>query len=713
MDIRRAGSPHPILRLLSHHRPFLSIRWFPMGRRCPEADVPLQGHLKAASLQPRQRSPPCPGGQGGFAEKAYEWSSEEEESVRKAGPVQVLIVKDDHSFELDEAALNRILLSEAIRDKEVVAVSVAGAFRKGKSFLMDFMLRYMYNKGRGAELATLGLRLLCCQLHDSGLAGRRCALRLAAAPKKAKDEQQGGQRSRSAQLPAAGVPGCRDQADAAVRLPCKRLPRLWRTSSPSRIMKCIYRANSFREKADFRPREGSRRFRDPFSQAGGFAEKAYEWSSEEEESVRKAGPVQVLIVKDDHSFELDEAALNRILLSEAIRDKEVVAVSVAGAFRKGKSFLMDFMLRYMYNKVWLQLAGGSSHGYGAAARRSSGHPAVRCGGHGLGVLGVLQPLCGCCSQSFTLGSPKPSVAELLIREASEGLGWVVGRRGSGNFPAATKLAELVLMPSVKAGAKRCGAELFSYGLVAPVARGPQATALAFFPEIDDEFIKNLKVLIPWLLSPESLDVKEINGNHITCRGLVEYFKAYIKIYQGEELPHPKSMLQATAEANNLAAVATAKDTYSRRMEEVCGGDKPFLAPSDLQSKHLELKEEAVKLFRGVKKMGGEEFSRRYLQQLENEIDELYIQYIKHNDSKNIFHAARTPATLFVVIFITYVIAGVTGFIGLDIIASLCNMIMGLTLITLCTWAYIRYSGEYRELGAVIDQVAAALWDQVG
>lgn len=76
---------------------------------------------------------------GGFSEKSSDWSSEEEEPVRKAGPVQVLIVKDDHSFELDEAALNRILLSEAVRDKEVVAVSVAGAFRKGKSFLMDFM----------------------------------------------------------------------------------------------------------------------------------------------------------------------------------------------------------------------------------------------------------------------------------------------------------------------------------------------------------------------------------------------------------------------------------------------------------------------------------------------------------------------------------------------------------------------------------------------
>lgn len=61
--------------------------------------------------------------------------------------------------------------------------------------------------------------------------------------------------------------------------------------------------------------------------------------------------MQVLLVKDDHTFELDERALNRILLAEEVRDREVVAISVAGAFRKGKSFLMDFMLRYMYNHV--------------------------------------------------------------------------------------------------------------------------------------------------------------------------------------------------------------------------------------------------------------------------------------------------------------------------------------------------------------------------
>lgn len=66
----------------------------------------------------------------------------------------------------------------------------------------------------------------------------------------------------------------------------------------------------------------------------------------------KPGPVQIVTVcKEDHSFALDTEALARVLLAPEVRDKNVVVVSVAGAFRKGKSFLLDFMLRYMYRKV--------------------------------------------------------------------------------------------------------------------------------------------------------------------------------------------------------------------------------------------------------------------------------------------------------------------------------------------------------------------------
>lgn len=58
-----------------------------------------------------------------------------------------------------------------------------------------------------------------------------------------------------------------------------------------------------------------------------------------------------IVTAEDHTFELNEDVLNEILLRNDIKDKKVVVVSVAGAFRKGKSFLLNFMLRYLEAEV--------------------------------------------------------------------------------------------------------------------------------------------------------------------------------------------------------------------------------------------------------------------------------------------------------------------------------------------------------------------------
>lgn len=183
-------------------------------------------------------------------------------------------------------------------------------------------------------------------------------------------------------------------------------------------------------------------------------------------------------------------------------------------------------------------------------------------------------------------------------------------------------------------------------------------------------------------------------------------------------------------------MAGAKDLYSKNMEkvrrwaglpkralpsvrvtpypfQVCGGDKPYIAPADLERCHAEFLEHSVRYFRSVKKMGGEEFCQRYQSQLEAELDEAFTNFSKHNEGKNIFYAARTPATLFAVMFVTYVVSGVTGFIGLSTLATLANLVMGVALMSLCTWAYVKYSGEFREVGTMIDLVAETLWEQVG
>jgi atlastin len=50
-------------------------------------------------------------------------------------------------------------------------------------------------------------------------------------------------------------------------------------------------------------------------------------------------------------FELDEAAVKSVLLQPQVKNRKIAIVSIVGAFRRGKSFLLNFMLRYLNAKV--------------------------------------------------------------------------------------------------------------------------------------------------------------------------------------------------------------------------------------------------------------------------------------------------------------------------------------------------------------------------
>lgn len=94
--------------------------------------------------------------------------SREPKMPTEPGAVQIVTVnKKDHSFGLETKALEQILLEPAVRDMEVVVLSVAGAFRKGKSFLLDFMLRYMHRKVSYSHLICKSL--LLASIKNEGL----------------------------------------------------------------------------------------------------------------------------------------------------------------------------------------------------------------------------------------------------------------------------------------------------------------------------------------------------------------------------------------------------------------------------------------------------------------------------------------------------------------------------------------------------------------
>lgn len=487
------------------------------------------------------------------------------------------------------------------------------------------------------------------------------------------------------------------------------------------------------------------------------------------------GPVQIVSVsKKDHSFTLDTEALERVLLAPKVRDKHVVVLSVAGAFRKGKSFILDFMLRYMRRKDqdvdWLgkddepltgfSWRGGSDPETTGILLWSEVFLAEKKDGTQVAVLlmdtqGAFdsQSTVKDCATIFALSTMTSSMQiynlsqniqeddlqqlqlfteygrlamdefflkpfqslMFLIRDWSFPYEYSYGLKGGSQFldkRLQVKETQHEELQTVREHIHSCFTSISCFLLPHPGLK--VATSPSFkgqLSEVAPEFKDELRKLIPTLLHPDKLAVKEINGNKVTCRGLLEFFKAYIKIYQGEDLPHPKSMLEATAEANNLAAVAAAKDQYHKSMEKVCGGELPYVAPEVLEDKHRFFLQESLHVFSSTKKMGGKEFCDRYQRQLEAEILDLWKSFTKHNQSKNIFSAFRTPAVLFVLVCVLYVLSGLLLFIGLGTIAFACDCVLGLAMIAMLIWAFIRYSGQYRGVGGAIDQAAVVLLEQ--
>ncbi|CAD6194565.1 unnamed protein product [Caenorhabditis auriculariae] len=494
------------------------------------------------------------------------------------------------------------------------------------------------------------------------------------------------------------------------------------------------------------------------------------------------GPEAVRIVEvveeTDHSFELNTALLEQILLDPKVADKKVAVIGVAGAYRKGKSFLLNFFLRYLNWRSqsdqvdddtidWLSpespLKGFSWRG--GSERDTNGiliwsKPFLMKDRNGEEIAVLLMDTQGAfdsqstvkdCATIFALstmvssvqiynlsqniqeddlqhlqlfteygrlaledGAAKPFQSLLfLVRD------WSFPYEAEYGFQGGQRILDKRLelnekqheeLQQLRVHIRSCFENISCFLMPHPglrVATNPNFDGKLV--DIEKEFQQQLRVMVPKLLDSFNLAHKEINGQKITCRGLVEYFKAYMKIFQGQELPEPKSMLLATAEANNLAAVASARAVYQRQMEEVCGGDSPYMPTQELLNHHERCKNEAIREFRSARKMGGVDFSLQFLDKLTQDIEESYENHLKVNNGKNLFKAMRTPAVLASMMIIDYILQEFFQLLGLNGIAGIFTSISFLAICSLGVWAYSRYSGNMREIGGLIDDAVTYVW----
>jgi len=486
-------------------------------------------------------------------------------------------------------------------------------------------------------------------------------------------------------------------------------------------------------------------------------------------------PVEIVKIddeSDDHNFILCEEELKRILNRDEIKDKPICILSVAGAFRKGKSFLLNFMLRYLESQGcdgWVGSEGTDLEGFkwrGGMVRETTGilmwskiFLVKTPSGREIAV--ALMDTQGSfdknstvrdCATIFALSLMTSSVLvynlfnniqeddlqhlhyfteygrlaledsgqipfqklQFLVRDWQYPYEEPYGSEGGDNvLQKQLKVEEKQHheLQALRRGLTSCFSHMSNFLLPHPgrhVATNPKFKGN--LKDIDEEFLEHIQELMPKLMSPANLVVKEMGGKEVKSKEIVQYFKSYMEIFKGNTMPEPKSMLEVTIEANNLVSLASSKEMYMAKMESLCGGERPYLNDQVIDMEHERILKSSLIEFDSRKKLGGEEFSIKYREQLVTECEEAYINFKSHNDSKNIFKAANTPITMFVMWSVLYIFSQVTSLLMLYPLANLANLLMwGLTFLG-ATWSYAKYSGEFSQVGTKIEDLTGMVWD---
>eukprot|EP00039_Didymoeca_costata_P023115 m.6014 g.6014 ORF g.6014 m.6014 type:complete len:545 (+) comp3464_c0_seq1:13-1647(+) len=484
---------------------------------------------------------------------------------------------------------------------------------------------------------------------------------------------------------------------------------------------------------------------------------------------------------DGNELVLLEAA-TKILTSKEVADKPVVVISVAGPFRLGKSFLLNFLLRYLYHEgdadKWLEDEKLSldkdtamftwAHG---PERNTTGiwmleKPIIKKLPTGKEVAILLVDTQGTFDNKttseknamiFALNALLSShqIYNISMRIGEDQLqhmhlftkfGQMVAENSTSDtsqkpfqslqflirdwqnkavHPFGAEGGESYLKEVLKVSDEECNKELREvrediqncfqklacFLMPHPgyqVAEGDSADEGAFsgsLKEIRPAFLEQIKSLAPMVLAPENLAIKRVLGEEVTCAGLLEYLKVYVKEFSSGTLPSVTSVFDATSRVNHLNIKNDVLTAFKGEISKLTGPGSAYREDDLLKKEIQKLKDEALKGYKDTPKLNNKKIEEELLMSLDEETEKLYKEAMLVNEDKSIFKVVMTPFVLMALSMLASIVQQLSRFIGIGIFDALFGWVIYMSFLATVFSIFCKYSGKFPDQAKKLDSVA--------
>mmetsp|Transcript_33657 Transcript_33657/g.101393 ORF Transcript_33657/g.101393 Transcript_33657/m.101393 type:complete len:601 (-) Transcript_33657:48-1850(-) len=224
----------------------------------------------------------------------------------------------------------------------------------------------------------------------------------------------------------------------------------------------------------------------------------------------------------------------------------------------------------------------------------------------------------------------------------------------------------------------------------------------------------------------ALEPKRIGGEALTATELGNYVRAYAGMFaDGARFPQAQTMLEATAEANNRNARAKALEAYCAALDEKCGAakDAAYLEPKEFKATERAARNDAILAFDTMATMGRKAAVDATRDSLEDELKKARDRFKLMNDARNPFKNAEFYVIPLMIASASFLIKRITDALCPEdgsLLANTCNRaedalatLYGGIVFLMLIAAYQRLSGLKKYMKTFIKPLVQSMLEEGG